>query len=69
MSDAKSVVQSVAKTFAVLGAFTVDTPELTISEVGERAALDFSVQPRSLGQRLRRLFGAAPTLQDWAPRL
>ena len=40
MSDAKSVVQSVAKTFAVLGAFTVDTPELTISEVGERAALD-----------------------------
>ena len=40
MSDAKSVVQSVAKTFAVLGAFTADHAELTITEVGERAGLD-----------------------------
>lgn len=40
MSDAKSVVQSVAKTFAVLGAFTVGDSELTISEVGEHAGLD-----------------------------
>ena len=40
MSDAKSVVQSAAKTFAVLRAFTVEHAELTISEVGERAALD-----------------------------
>lgn len=40
MSDAKSVVQSAAKTFAVLRAFTFDHAELTISEVGQRAALD-----------------------------
>lgn len=40
MSDAKSVVQSAAKTFAVLRAFTADHAELTISEVGERADLD-----------------------------
>lgn len=40
MSDSKSVVQSAAKIFAVLGAFTVENVELTISEVGERASLD-----------------------------
>jgi len=40
VSDAKSVVQSAAKTFAVLRAFSTDHPELTISEVGERAGLD-----------------------------
>lgn len=40
MSDVKSTVQSAAKTFAVLRAFTLDHGELTISEVGERAALD-----------------------------
>ena len=40
MSDSKSVVQSAAKTFAVLRAFTFDNAELTISEVAERSALD-----------------------------
>lgn len=38
--DSKNVVQSVAKAFAVLRAFDTATPELTISEVAERAALD-----------------------------
>ena len=40
MSDAKSVEQSAAKTFAALRAFTAEHAELTISEVGERAGLD-----------------------------
>lgn len=46
-----------------------DGQPVVLTLCGERAALDFSVQPRSFGQRLRRLFGTAPTLQDWAPRL
>lgn len=36
----KSVVQSVAKAFAVLRAFDPSLPELTLSEVAERAGLD-----------------------------
>lgn len=40
MGDAKSTVQSVGKAFAVLQAFEPATPELTLSEVAERAALD-----------------------------
>jgi IclR family pca regulon transcriptional regulator len=36
----KNVVQSAAKVFAVLRAFDVAAPELTISEVAERAGLD-----------------------------
>ena len=41
MSDkSKSTVQSVAKTFDVLAAFDPDCPELTITEVAGRAALD-----------------------------
>ncbi len=38
--SAKSVVQSAAKVFAVLRAFAPATPELTISQVAERAGLD-----------------------------
>ncbi len=40
MSDAKSVVQSAAKVFAVLRAFTADRAELTITEVAGIAGLD-----------------------------
>lgn len=40
VSDAKSVVQSAAKIFAVLRAFSADRPELTITEVAGLAALD-----------------------------
>lgn len=36
----KNVVQSVAKAFAVLKAFDASLPELTITEVAERAGLD-----------------------------
>jgi IclR family pca regulon transcriptional regulator len=36
----KNIVQSVAKAFAVLRAFGADLPELTISEVAERADVD-----------------------------
>jgi hypothetical protein len=39
VSDAKSVVQSAAKIFAVLRAFGVNRPELTISDVARLAAL------------------------------
>ena len=40
MSDAKSVVQSAAKTFAVLRAFSAERTELTITDVAGLAALD-----------------------------
>lgn len=40
MSDVKSVVQSAAKTLAVLRAFTAEHAELTLSDVGARAGLD-----------------------------
>lgn len=36
---------------------------------GERSAFDFEAKPRTLSQRLRGLFGAKPTLQDWAGKL
>jgi IclR family pca regulon transcriptional regulator len=39
-TNIKNVVQSAAKVFAVLRAFDVATPALTISEVAERAGLD-----------------------------
>lgn len=39
-AETKSVVQSVAKAFAVLKAFGPDLPELTISQVAEAAHLD-----------------------------
>ena len=38
--DAKSTVQSVAKAFAVLRAFDPSLPELTLSQLAERAGLD-----------------------------
>ena len=40
MGDVKSIVQSAAKTFAVLRAFTADRNELTITEVATAAGLD-----------------------------
>jgi len=38
--DAKSVVQSVAKAFAVLRAFEPSAPEQTLTEIAKRASLD-----------------------------
>src|SRR4029434_891771 len=38
--DPKSTVQSLAKGFRVLQAFTADEPELRLSEVARRAGLD-----------------------------
>jgi IclR family pca regulon transcriptional regulator len=39
-ADAKSTVQSLAKGFKVLEAFTAQAPELTLAEVARRAGLD-----------------------------
>lgn len=38
--DAKSVVQSVAKAFAVLRAFDLSAPEQTLTQIAKRASLD-----------------------------
>jgi len=51
-----------------LAALEVGEP-VTLTLCGERSAFEFGVQPRSLMQRVRGLFGARPTLQDWAGRL
>ncbi|QHI97596.1 phosphoglycerate mutase [Xylophilus rhododendri] len=42
---------------------------VTLTLCGERSAIEFTAQPRSLGQRIRGLFGAKPGLQDWTAQL